>query len=456
MALTSQANLLNIFSSQFLMAANLFRSEDRDPTKHIVSLDAGTIPKNGESWKEWLHRLLVHNSAEYIIDERFNEEFEGDDDKNEDQLAKLDRLQSQSQRVKLEQQGGQQEEKPGFITFSTERSTENRRFVAFDGRRTVFVDPVATFQNEQKTQVPEDAAARKRRHIVYGAVVQSLSQHHLSIVQSAEARWGNVYYLINLVDKRMRTRDPSAFLDSVILAVNITRPASESWHNFAERIFKTKVALEQITDSDYMLPPGLLLEVVLRAMARTGSTAFVNAAALLRMENPKPDVNRALSRLLEVVGESGDSGLRTGGATHLTALQARAGGVRPRPSKGVCWRWADTGACSFGDECRFQHPGSSKGKGAGVCFECGSAKHGIHNCSIYKARKEAEKKRGPRAALAEMGEEKEQIGELGEEEEIAILLAKVESLKIASQARSASGARSSQHQQQQSKSSHSK
>ena len=194
------------------MAANpSYKWETTKNARSVVHLEPGALNK-GE-WKNWVEYTLAFYESEHFKDSRFNEIYKGKY-LGEDLVSKLDQLEERKKGGESVAEGRgdgvKKEEESGIITFEVERTRQGSS--AFGGRRPIFVDPVETLGREDGAIVPEQQQRRRKRHVIYGILVESLTKHHPSIVRAAEAEWGNIHGLVTLALKRVGAKDPSTYL----------------------------------------------------------------------------------------------------------------------------------------------------------------------------------------------------------------------------------------------------
>ena len=413
--------------------------EDRIIVKQCV-LNKGTPPSNGREWKDWLHTILVRQDAVYLMDPRFNQIHEGVAAPG-DLVAQLDLLEPKRGQPTpvIKKEGGYAGEAKSddedVVLVIRPPPGRHAACTVFNNRNRRYVDPIASVKQPEAERaagqmVAEDQEKHKTRMTIFGLVMESLRTHHNDLAQSvAGERWGDVLALTNAVQGLINGREPSHFLNAIKTAVTITKAAGETWLEFIGKVNKSKTELDLIVDEQFRLGPQVLVEVCLQAMTRSGSNVFAGAAALLRIEQPPPNLERTLSRIHEAVAQSGETGAGrdTGEGAKIKALQAtinamQAAAGSKRVGRGdkqtatgsgnaggrsnICWHWRDKGKCPY-TNCIFEHPKKVKfADPKDVCPECLSPSHGIQTCSVFKTRKATEAKQAAmEARVAEIARE---------------------------------------------------
>ena len=334
-------------------------------------LNKGTPPSNGREWRDWLHTVLVRQDAVYLMDSRFNQIHEGVAAPG-DLVAQLDLLEpKRGQPTPVKKEGGYAGEAKSddedVVLVIRPPSDRHAACTVFNNRNRRYVDPIASVKQPEAERaagqmIAEDQEKHKTRMTIFGLVMESLRTHHNDLAQSvAGERWGDVLALTNAVQGLINGREPSHFLNAIKTAVTITKAAGETWLEFVGRVNKSKTELDLIVDEQFRLGPQVLVEVCLQAMTRSGSNVFAGAAALLRIEQPPPNLERTLSRIREAVSQSGETGAGrdAGEGARIKALQAtinamQAAASSKRVGRGdrqtnaggrsnICWHWRDKG-----------------------------------------------------------------------------------------------------------------
>ena len=189
---------------------------------------------------------------------------------------------------------------------------------------------------------------------------------------------GNIAATVRVVFALIFGSSEQSVMAALSALTLLKKPPSMLWDEFAAEVTRLRQALSEVQDERLKVGARVIPLFVLQALDADPRLSV--ELAFLRRLGPDVTVDRIMSDVQIKMLQLGAPV-----AGNVAAVTQRAK---------VCYNYRDKGACKFGDNCRFEHAGAGGGKSKrqpkGVCYECGSSKHGIQSCPVFKSRKMAE------------------------------------------------------------------
>jgi hypothetical protein len=208
---------------------------------------------------------------------------------------------------------------------------------------------------------------------VWGGLVEALEPNHKQVY--TQYKRGDTASLIAYLMQMQKDVNPMAMSQAVKDMANLSKSKDQPFSKFLAHVNEIKGALDTIKDPDFKIGPSWLTTFVLSAI--DADNDYENTVAFLRKVQGGASLDLViieLSRRAQVVEGKGMG--KHGSLRGMSADLPPAPAERMKKSTGICWKWRDTGACRFGDHCKFSHDGQG-GAGTGNCYVCGSTTHGV-------------------------------------------------------------------------------
>ena len=361
----------------------------------LTVLDGSRPPNNGRQIREEIMTYLACYGAEYLLEQAFNVSTRARS--SGDHMARLLAARSRNE-VKLEADvaaaaaaasGGGGDGGLDAASAAAAAGGGGRVYgIGGRGGTRRLIDGQVRFRDaisyeEKGIEEPEPGEDRVRRMKCWNVLTTCFSLHP-QLFDPSVCENGNIIQLMDNFMELISVHEKESALD-IFVKVGGLKARGKTYKAFMTEVQCLKADIDRIEDPDYRVSEKVLTQFVLRAMGEVAE--YQVEVGLLRKLKEEPSLmvvlteldarsmrtgNKSMGGISGMVGESGDG---------LTGFTVVGGGSRGGAKGGrACWTFCDTGACKFGDSCRFVH--YKKGQ----CYECGSRDHGRDKCPLYKDR----------------------------------------------------------------------
>ena len=247
------------------------------------------------------------------------------------------------------------------------------------------------YEDPLNKNLPESVELARAR-ILAQRLLEAVLVNHLHVIKSCAP--GNIADMVARL-RSLCAGDPAAVaMDLVAELVDLSRSPPKPWSVLASRLCQLQVRLLECSPA-LSLGVDLIAAHALRALSHFPELQ-VELSMLHKRSGPL-----SLAVIVSTINKAVDANPALGG-TALGPVRGFVARVPYAPGKlrPVCFTFRDTGRCRRGSECKFSHDakdiaaaasssssGVAPGASTGVCYECGSTQHGVHECVLHAERK---------------------------------------------------------------------
>ena len=354
--------------------------QDKQLPKEVI-LAQGGAPSNGELWIKYVKSLVDVLNAKYLLYSEFNRVTKKIP--TDDPIEQLRRQQRDEQRIKQEQNAvNKSDDKTAKKTQSTALSIDDDEEKLDDSLRTSYamsmtestvVSSMSVDDDESEvyfldplTKAVENSDKRSLRAFVFDIVSRSMI-HYDHLVEQCSV--GDVASLFAFGKDLSQKQDFPALLSALTSMTSLRKDPSMSWSKFSTSVLNIRKVFRNVKDKQLQIHDKVLALTVLHAM--DGDSRYAVEVGMLRRMSPPPDLDRILAELTAISNRPGFRSISGHSADVSTASNVLVGNAaqfrgRRAGKTNFCFKFAATGSCPKGDNCKYSHDIERNG----VCPYC--------------------------------------------------------------------------------------